>query len=276
MGILLGLASGLSWGLADFFGGFASRRMNAAAVAFVSQVVGTALAVVAILIMRPDLPSWSALGLGAIAGVCGGLGVLAFYKALAMGTMSLVAPVSALGAGVPMVFGIVDGERPSPMALVGAVIAFAGAVLASRAPGHASRRGLGLAALAALGFGAFFVLIAPAAETSVLWAGLSTRVSSVPVLLAVCLAIRTSVRVGTGLWPLVLGAGVLDIVANVAYAAATQHGLLSIVSVLAGLYPVATVILAQAVLHERLSRGQAAGVAAALIGVGLIAAGSGP
>lgn len=273
MGILLGLASGLSWGLADFFGGFASRRMNAAAVAFVTQVVGTSLLAMAVLVMRPDLPPWSAFGLGVIGGVCGGLGVFAFYKALAMGTMSLVAPVSALGAGVPMVFGIVDGERPSPLALTGAVVALAGAVLASRAPGHANRSGLGLAALAALAFGAFFVLIAPAADTSVLWAAMSTRVASVPLLLGVCVAIGTSMRVGTGLWPFMIGAGVLDVVANVAYAAATQYGLISIVSVLAGLYPVTTVVLAQSVLHERLSRGQATGVAAALVGVGLIASG---
>jgi drug/metabolite transporter (DMT)-like permease len=273
MGVFLGLASGIAWGFADFFGGFASRRMNPAAVAFVSQVVGTVGVLVAVLIMRPELPPWSALGLGALAGVCGGLGVFAFYKALAVGTMSLVAPVSALGAGVPMAYGILDGEDPSSVALAGALIALVGAVLASHAPGDASRRGLGLAAMAALAFGAFFVLIAPAADTSVLWAGLSTRVASVPVLLVVCLSIGTSVGVGRGLWPFVIGAGVLDIVANLAYAAATQHGLLSIVSVLAGLYPVATVILAQVVLHERLSRGQGAGVAAALVGVGLIAAG---
>lgn len=247
--------------------------MNAAAVAFASQVIGTACVIVMILIVRPTPPSWPDLGLGAIGGICGGLGVFVFYKALAMGTMSLVAPVSALGAGVPMVFGIADGERPSTLALAGALIALAGAVLASRAPGHAPRHGLGLAALAALGFGAFFVLIKPAADTSVLWAGLSTRVSSVPILLAVCFAIKTSVRVGTGLWPLMIGAGVLDIAANLAYAEATQHGLLSIVAVLAGLYPIATVVLAQVVLKERLSQGQAAGVLAALVGVGFIAAG---
>ena len=273
MGILFGLISGVSWGLADFCGGFASRRMNAAAVAFASQVIGTALVLGTILIVRPTLPSWPDLGLGALGGICGGLGVFAFYRALAMGTMSLVAPVSALGAGVPMVFGIADGERPSALALTGALIALAGAVLASRAPGRATRRGLGLAAFAALAFGAFFVLIAPAAHTSVLWAGLSTRVSSVPVLLAVCFAIKTTVRVGMGLWPLLIAAGVLDIAANLAYAEATRHGLLSIVAVLAGLYPVATVILAQIVLKERLSQGQAVGVLAALVGVGFIAAG---
>jgi drug/metabolite transporter (DMT)-like permease len=273
MGVIFGLLSGVSWGVADFCGGLASKRMAAAAVAFVTQVIGTTLVIVAIAVTRPTLPPWPDLALGALGGVFGGLGVFAFYKALSIGTMSLVAPVSALGAGVPMVFGLLDGERPSNIVLAGALVALTGAVLASHAPGHASRRGLGLAAFAAFAFGAFFVLIAPAAESSVLWAGLSTRVASVPVLLAVCLGLRASVRVDGGVWPLLIPAGALDIAANVAYAEATQHGLLSIVAVLSGLYPVATVILAQIVLKERLSQGQAVGVMAALVGVGFIAAG---
>ena len=273
MGIFLGLISGVSWGLADFFGGMASRRMNAAAVAFISQVIGTVAVIIALAIVRPEMPSWPDLALGALGGVCGGLGVFVFYKALSIGTMSLVAPISALGAGVPLVFGLLDGERPSGIALTGALLALLGAVLASRAPGPASRRGLGLALLAALGFGAFFVLITPAAETSILWAGLSTRTASVPILLGVCTMLGTSVRVQTGLWPYLIGAGILDVLANLLYAEATQHGLLSIVAVLAGLYPVATVILAQTVLKERLSQGQAAGVLTALVGVGFIAAG---
>ena len=270
IGILLGLGSGVSWGIADFFGGFASRRMSAAAVACVSQIVGTLLLLVTIAATSPQLPPADALAIGAAGGVCGGLGVFAFYRALAIGTMSLVAPISALGAGVPVAFGLLTGERPSALALVGALLALSGAVLASRAPGRASTAGLGLAAVAALMFGAFFVLITPAAETSVLWAALSTRASSVPVLLVVCLLTGAGLRVGRGLWPFVLGSGVLDVVANVAFAAATRRGLLSIVSVLAGLYPVATVVLAQTVLKERLSPGQAAGVGAALAGVALI------
>ena len=274
MGVLLGLASAISWGFADFFGGFASRRMSAAGVAFVSQVVGTVLVGLVILVIRPTLPPWGDLGLGMVAGLAGGLGVYAFYRALAVGTMSLVAPISALSAGVPFAVGLIRGEEPSVVALLGALIALAGAVLASRAPGRASRRGLGLSVVAALGFGVFFVFIEPAAETSVLWAALSTRVTSIPTLFVVCLgAGLASLRVGTGLWRFVIGAGVLDVAANVAFAAATQRGLLSIVAVLSGLYPVATVVLAQLVLHERLSRPQAAGVFAALAGVGLIALG---
>lgn len=271
IGVLLGLGSGVSWGLADFFGGFASRRMSAAAVACVSQMVGTVLLGVALAAVRPQLPPWHALALGAAGGVCGGLGVYAFYRALATGTMSLVAPVSALGAGVPVAFGLLDGERPTSLALVGALLALAGAVLASRAPGRATSTGLGLAALAAVMFGAFFVLITPAAETSVLWAALSTRLSSVPILVLVCVLSGAGLRVGTGLWAFVVGSGVLDVAANVAYAAATRHGLISIVAVLAGLYPVATVVLAQIVLKERLSPGQSAGVLTALAGVALIA-----
>lgn len=272
-GVLLGLASGVSWGIADFFGGFSSRRMAAVVVACVTQIIGTALLVAVILAVRPSLPPADALALGAAGGVCGALGVFAFYKALATGTMSLVAPVSALGAAVPVAFGLIDGERPSRLVLAGVVIALGGAVLASRAPGRATRDGLGLAVLAALMFGGFFVLIEPAAQTDPLWAALSTRVTSVPILVGLCLLAGAGFRVARGLWPFVIAAGVLDVVANVTFAAATQRGLLSVVSVLAGLYPVATVILAQIVLKERLSPGQSAGVAAALVGVTLIAAG---
>lgn len=271
--ILLGLLSGVSWGVADFFGGFASRRTNAATVAAVSQVVGTVIVVVLLLATRPTLPPWPDLGLGLLAGVCGGLGVYAFYRALAIGTISLVAPVSALGAGIPLAVGLLEGERPGRLALAGALLALAGAVVASRAPGRATRRGLGMAALAALGFGLFFVLIAPAAETSVLWAAMSTHSTSVPVLIAVCLGLGASMRVGRGLWPFVIGSGVLDVTASITFAAAVAIGPLAIASVLAGLYPVTTVVLAQVVLHERLSRWQTAGMAAALAGVGLIAAG---
>jgi drug/metabolite transporter (DMT)-like permease len=169
--------------------------------------------------------------------------------------------------------GLIGGERPSALALTGALVALAGAVLASRAPGRAARVGLGLAGLAAVMFGLFFVLIEPAARTDVFWAALSTRAASVPLLGIVVLATGAGLAVRPGLWRFVVGAGLLDVAANVAFAAATRHGLLSVVSVLAGLYPVATVLLAQVVLHERLSRGQAAGVGAALAGVAMIALG---
>jgi drug/metabolite transporter (DMT)-like permease len=274
VGVLLGLTSAISWGFADFFGGFASRRMSAAAVAFISQVIGTAVIAAVLLVARPTLPPWDDLALGALGGFAGGVGVYAFYRALAVGTMSLIAPISALSAGVPFAVGLIRGEDPTAFALSGAVVALAGAVLASRAPGRASTRGVGLSVIAALGFGLFFVLIEPAAQTSVLWAALSTRATSIPTLLVVCLGAGVAAfRVGTGLWRFVIGAGVLDVAANVAFAAATQRGLLSIVAVLSGLYPVATVILAQVVLKERLSRPQSAGVLAALAGVGLIALG---
>ena len=131
IGILLGLGSGLSWGLADFFGGFASRRLNAAAVAAVSQIIGTLLVLVAIAVWRPTLPPMGDLGLGVLSGVAEGLGVWAFYRALSVGTMSLIAPVSALGAVVPVAVGLLQGERPGPLALAGAFVALAGAVLAS-------------------------------------------------------------------------------------------------------------------------------------------------
>ncbi len=264
----------MAWGVADFCGGLASRRINAAVVAAVSQIVGTAAVVVLLVIVGPERPSWGALGLGALAGVAGGLGVWAFYRALSVGTMSLVAPISALGAGIPIAVGLVRGEAPGALSLVGAFVALAGAVLASRAPGKVSRDGIGLSALAAVAFGLFFVLIDPAADVSVLWAGLSTRVASVPILVGLCFALRASWRVERSLWPLVIASGMLDIAANLFYAAGIQKGDISIVAVLAGLYPVATVVLAQLILRERLSIGQGSGIGLALLGVGLIAAGS--
>jgi drug/metabolite transporter (DMT)-like permease len=274
LAILLGLASGVSWGLADFCGGLSSRRMNAAAVAAVSQIIGTAAVAVLIPILQPRLPPWDALALGLLAGVAGGLGVWAFYRALSVGTMSLVAPISALGAAVPIAVGLLRGETPGALALAGAFVALAGAGLASRAPGPVSREGIGMAVVAAVAFGLFFVLIDPAADVSVLWAGLSTRIASVPILVALSIGLRASFRVPGGLWLLIIAAGLLDIAANLAYAWGIQEGDISIVAVLAGLYPVATVILAQLVLKERLSRGQATGIGLALLGVGLIAAGS--
>lgn len=277
LAIVLGLTSGIVWGCGDFLGGLASRRMNAMAVAAVSQLVGGILIWSVIagshLVGAPSIPPLSDLLLAAAAGVCGGLGVFAFYRALAVGTMSLIAPVSAFGVLVPVVVGLIGGERPERLAMVGAALALAGAVLASRSPGPASTAGLGLALLAAVGFGGFFALIAPAADTSALWATGAAKLGSVPLLLVLCASAGVALGMRREIALLVVGAGALDVAANVLFAVATADGLLSIVSVLGGLYPVATVALAQIFLRERLSVGQAVGVAIALAGVGLIASG---
>jgi drug/metabolite transporter (DMT)-like permease len=274
LAIALGLASSLSWGVADFFGGLASRRAPAIAVVAYSQAAGLALALVLLALTRPSLPSAAAYGVGVAAGVTGVIGLAAFYRGLAVGTMSLVAPISALGALLPLAIDLAAGRSPGPLAVAGMVVALAGAALAAAAPGPASRRGLGLAAVAALGFGGFFVLLAESADDGgALWSIIAARSGSVPFALIAVAALGVGWRVDRRLWPLVVVAGVLDASANLMFAAGSQRGLVSVVAVLGSLYPVVTVALAALALHERLGRLQAAGAGVALAGVVLIAAG---
>lgn len=274
LAIALGLASSLSWGVADFFGGLASRRAPAIAVVAFSQAAGLAVALVALAATRPAPPSAAAYGLGVAAGVTGVVGLAAFYRGLAVGTMSLVAPISALGALLPLAIDLAAGRSPGALALAGMVVALAGTSLAASAPGPATRRGLGLAAIAALGFGGFFVLLAEAADDGgALWSIISARCGSVPFALIAVAALGVGRAVGRGVWPLVVVAGVLDASANLMFAAGSQRGLVSVVAVLGSLYPVVTVALAALALHERLGRLQALGAAVALAGVVMIAAG---
>lgn len=275
LAILLGLGSSLSWGVADFCGGLASRRSRVLAVVLLSQAAGLALVLLVVALRGGGPPPARDMALGAAAGASGAVGLAAFYRALSVGAMSLVAPIAALGVIVPVATGLAGGDRPGALSAAGAVVAVGGAVLAGRAPGPASRRGLRLAALAAICFGGFFALLAPAADRDPLWAVCAARFASVPLLVIAAVVLRQGVAVGRADLPLVVAAGLLDASANISFAAASREGLLSVVAVLSSLYPVATVVLARTVLGERLGRAQALGVGAALTGVGLIALGAG-
>jgi drug/metabolite transporter (DMT)-like permease len=242
-------------------------------VTIVAEWGGVAALLVAVAITTTAPPPADDLGYGALAGVAGGLGLVAFYRALAVGTMSLVAPVAALGGGLPLAWGLASGERPSPVALAGALLALAGAAAVVRAPGPASRRGLGLAGLAAAGFGLYFILIASAADESALWASTASRSAAGVLLLGVALGLRASAGAPARAVLPLAGLGVIDATAGVSYAAATQVGLLSLVGALASLYPVATAAWAFGLDGERLGRWQFAGAALAVAGVALVAAG---
>lgn len=275
LAIALGLISGLSWGVADFMGGLASRRAAVLTVVALSQAVGLVLALVALAVLRPEVPPVSEIVYGMLAGLSGVVGLVAFYRAMSVGNISLIAPISALGAVVPMAVDLIAGRNPGAIALCGMLLALAGAALAGRAPGPASRRGVGLALLAALGFGGFFSLLALAASSSALWSLASARLGSAPLAVFVALAVggAAGLVMTRRTLVLVVAAGVLDAAANLLFAAGSQRGLVSVVAVLGSLYPVATVALAGLVLHERLGRLQAAGAGVALAGVALIAAG---
>jgi drug/metabolite transporter (DMT)-like permease len=276
---VLALSSSLLWGTADFTGGLLSRRHAVLAVLLVSQASAVALALVLLAAAGGPVPAAAGIAWGVGSGVVGVAALAAFYRGLAIGTMSIVAPVSATGAAVPVLVGVLRGERPAAIQIAGILLALVGIVLAARAPGGASggrpaRVSLALALLAAAGFGSFFVGVEQStARGDVAWTLLSVRGGELVLLLAAAAALRPALpRVPGDLAALAL-VGALDAGANALYAFATTRGLLSLVSVLGSLYPAVTVLLARGVLHERVTRTQELGVLATLAGVVAISAG---
>ena len=278
--IALALGASLAWGASDFVAGLKSRQLAVIWVLLVSQATGLALSFVAAVGAGEPLPSLHAVAWGTAAGLAELVGFAAFYRALAIGTMSIVAPISSTGAALPVIVGIATGDRPSAVQVVGIVAAVAGVVLASReleddrpTAAVSARASIGLALVAALGFGTFFIGMKSGADASVPWALRAARAASVAAVLGAVAALRVPLpRAPRRLGPIVL-VGLLDAGANGLYAAAATEGLLSVVAVLGALYPVSTVLLARVVLGERVRRLQEAGIVAALAGVALIAAG---
>jgi drug/metabolite transporter (DMT)-like permease len=277
--VALGLTSSLAWGVADFMGGLASRRMPVLIVLAVSQVVGLVLLIVVVAAQAEGPPEAHHLVVASLSAFAGVGALACFYRGLAVGTMAVVAPISATAAVVPVVVGVATGERPGAVQLAGIVLAVVGVVLASReevegGEGGGLATGAGLALLAALGFGLFFVLIDAASEGDVWWALLVNRITGVVTLLTVAAVVRP--RPGD-LRPsdarLLIGVGFFDVGANASFAVASTEGLVSVVGVCSSLYPVVTVLLARFILEERVRALQLAGVALALSGVVAIGAG---
>ena len=278
---VLALASSISWGTADFLGGLQSRRHALLAVLLVSQTVALTILMIAVLAGAPTEHDTAATLWAAGVGGLGILGLVAFYRALSIGTMSVVAPISATGVAIPVMVGLVSGERPGALQVAGIALACGGVILAAReapADDEATRRSgrtaIGLALLAAIGFGSFFAGMDQAEETGdVAWVLLCARVADV-VLLAVAAAVfRPRLPRAGGALGVIAAVGVLDLLANLLFVLAAGRGLLSVVGVLGSLYPAVTVILARIVLHERLTRTQNAGVLVTLAGVVALAAG---
>jgi drug/metabolite transporter (DMT)-like permease len=273
--IALALGSSLVWGCADFLGGMFSRRQPLAAVVLVSQGAGF-VALFCWLAASGFSIDAGSLELGLLAGMGGGIGLALFYRALAVGTMSIVSPISACGALLPFVISLATGEHPATLVLVGAVIALGGAVLASadehRAAESARRQAVLLAFGAALALGAFTELIGLAGKHGdTLSALVGARIGSLAVLGLWAVTTRAPLRLDRSALPGVVVLGLLDTGANILFVLASERGYLSIVAVLGSLYPVATIIAAYLFLSERISRLQRSGVALALVGIALVA-----
>lgn len=272
MAVLLALCSATTYGVGDFLGGMAAKRASAAAVLLWSHVLGVMLLVALTFVISGDLTARS-FGLGAVGGLAGAAGVGLLYQALSIGPMSAVAPVTALlAAAVPVAAGFAKGERPGALVLVGMAAAVIAVVLVS-AEGDGSYRpsdprGMVLALGAGLGFGLFFVALSYTRDDSGMWPLVGARLASVVVVGLLVLVGRVDGAVPSGPGRrLTAGAGALDVTANVLYLLAIREGLLSVVSVLASLYPVSTVVLAHLVLRERYTRLQQIGILIAVAAV---------
>jgi uncharacterized membrane protein len=280
LAVALSLAASCSWGVADFAGGLFSRRWSSVAVLFVMETAGLLTAAIIVVASGDAFPDARSVLLAFAAGSAGITGLGLFFRALSVGSMSIVAPLASTGAIVPVAVGIATGDRVTVLIGVGLAIAIAGVALAGQeggeeAGGVAGRHAhsVALALAAALAFGTFFVAYDSAADGSAAWATLLARLPAIPLAGGLMLVRRIPPVRGPDLLKLCV-AGQLDCIATGLYAVAVTRGALSVVAVVGSLYPVATVLLARAVLGERLRPLQSAGVVAALVGVALVSAGS--
>jgi drug/metabolite transporter (DMT)-like permease len=271
--LVLALGASLAWGFADFVGPLVARALGALRVLFWAQVGGLAAIALAVAVRGQRPHDWLVL-LAFPAALAGTLGLWAYYRGIAAGAISVVAPIAGASAIIPVVFGIATGDSPSALQLAGIACAIVGVVLASLEHQEGARRvaaGVGLALLAAIGFGFYFPPMHVAGKADFWWASLVFRTTSLLVIGVAVAAQRPDLRVRLRDLAIVLGVGVGDTIGNVLFAASSGHGLVSLTAVLASLYPIVTVLLAAAVLSERTAPAQKAGIALTLAGVVLIA-----
>jgi drug/metabolite transporter (DMT)-like permease len=274
--VVLALASAVVYGAADFLGGLASRKTSVFSVVALSQLVGLG-ALLALLPWLGGPVGAEDLAWGGAAGLAGAAGLVLFFRTLARGVMSVIAPVTAVtAAAVPVLVGLLGGDRIGPWAAAGIVLALAAVVLVSAEGGLSALRTarpatLAPALAAGSAFGLFFVLLDRTSGDSGLTPLVTARLASVGLVVVLALAARQSVRVTRPALPLVAVSGVGDMTANALFLLATQaDGQLAITDVLASLYPVSTVVLAQLLLRERLVGAQMAGLGTAVAAVVLI------
>jgi drug/metabolite transporter (DMT)-like permease len=273
--IALALGASLTWGLADFFGPLKGRTFGALRVLVFVQLGGLAAIALIVAVRGKGPADWGAL-LAIPAAISGTLGLYAYYNGIRVGAMSIVAPIAGISAVVPVAVGIASGDRPSAWQLIGIACALVGVFLASREPGRTGPRfaaGVGLALLAAIGFGGYFPPMHAAGDADFWWASLFFRIASTSVILAAVAVRRPSLRLPPAQLPVLVLIGTGDMLGNLLFAASSTRGLVSVTSVLASLYPIVTVVLARLVLAEQVARSQEAGIGLTLAGVALISVG---
>jgi drug/metabolite transporter (DMT)-like permease len=276
MSVLLAALSALCYGAADFSGGFAARRSPLVPVLVTSQAAGALLALAFVLASGEVMPAGRDLAWGAAAGVAGAAGLALLYRGIAGGLVAIVSPTAALvGAAIPVAFGILSGERPSPGALAGSAICLPAILLLSWERGgvvdrRALRSALAHALLSGTFIGLFFIALARSGPGSGLWPVLAARAASIALLVAAAFLARQRLVVSReGALPTVV-AGVADMAANVLFLLATREGLLSLAVIVASLYPAPTVLLARVFFREHIPPVRALGLGLTVTGIALI------
>ena len=273
--VVFGLSAASVFGVADYFGGRASRSVHAIVVTFIGQFAALFVLLTIALASRVPVPGAQDWMWGGMAGVAGATGLLAFYRAMGSGFMTVAAPISAVTTGgVPIVIGLLQGERPGALALIGMPVALAAIALVSDVfgPGHrrAPRSVVYQSLLAGTVFGSLFVMLNNTSTTSGVWPIVAMRVASVPFMAIVLLSSRKKVSSARFYLPIIILSGVLDSVANALFLLATRHGFMSVVAVIVALYPASTLILATQIDKEKIHPPQAIGLSLAALALVLI------
>jgi len=274
MGILLGLAAALLYGGSDFSGGLASRRFGPVRVTVIGSAVSTVLAWAALIVSGGPGPDVRAIAWGLASGLAGGAGTLVLYRGLARGQMSVVGPVSAVGAAVvPVGAGVALGEHPSLLAVAGVLVSLPAIVLVAASGSVRGKLGAGLldGLAAGLAFGILFIGLAQAGRNAGLWPVASEQTGALLPVLAVAVKSRVPLRIPVRAAGLPVLAGVSGTAATLSYFYATHFSMLAIAAVLVSLYPGFTVLLARVILHERFSPAQRAGLGLCALAVAAIA-----
>jgi drug/metabolite transporter (DMT)-like permease len=270
----LAVLSSITYGAADFLGGLATKRSSMLGVVVFSQLSGLILVLIALPFLPPSSPTARDFAWGAASGLAGGIGVALLYRGLAIGVMSVVAPVTAVCAVVvPLIVGMALGERPSVLAMVGVLVAIVAIILVSQSDHLEEGRrtsGVLIAIASGVAIGVFLVFLARTGTTAGLWPLITMRTVSIVLFSLIGMMTRQDLVPRSDAMPIVIGGGALDMVANILYLIAVRQGMLSIVATLTSLYPASTIILARIVLRERLRLLQYAGVICAGVAIVMI------
>ena len=274
MPLFLAALSSFTFGVADFVGGFAARRVSAVTVVWGAHVLSLGAVLAVAPLFSDGFGPATALWWGAGAGIAGSIGIAVFYFALATTPTAVVAPVAAVvGTGLPVLFGVLIGERPEPIAWLGMTLAVPALLLlpsGTRDRGSAVR-GVWLGLVTGVGFALFGILVSRTGADSGLWPLGSARVASIVMLTIAAPILRKPLMAPRNTWSFIAAAGILDMTANVLFLLAVREELLSLVAVIMALYPASTIALARIVMGERFARRQVGGLALAAAAVGLIA-----